>query len=59
MTNAAMDNVKEYYRLITEIDIGLVARQLLGARILREKARLLRCDSPDGGVHSAVHPDNV
>ncbi len=42
MTNAAMDNVKEYYRLITGIDIGLVTRELLGACILQENARLLR-----------------
>ena len=42
-----MDNVKEYYRLITEIDIGLVARELLGARILQENARLLQCDCPN------------
>jgi len=35
MARASMDNVKEYYRLITEIDIGLVARELLGARSRR------------------------
>ncbi|HEB84011.1 MAG TPA: DNA primase, partial [Bacteroidetes bacterium] len=47
MARASMDNVKEYYRLITEIDIGLVARELLGARILQENARLLQCDCPN------------
>jgi len=26
------NNVKEYYRLVTEVDIGLVARELLAGR---------------------------
>ena len=29
MSNATTNNVKEYYRLVTEVDIGLVARELL------------------------------
>jgi hypothetical protein len=30
------DNVREYYRRITEVDIGAVARELLGAHVLHE-----------------------
>ncbi|MHB9124595.1 MAG: CHC2 zinc finger domain-containing protein [Armatimonadota bacterium] len=41
------DNVKEYYHLITETDIGLVARELLGGRIVQESAQLLQCDCPN------------
>ncbi|MCL4553264.1 MAG: DNA primase [Candidatus Marsarchaeota archaeon] len=41
------DNVKEYYHLITEIDIGLVAKELLGGRIVQESAQLLQCDCPN------------
>ena len=47
MARASMDNVKEYYRLITEIDIGLVARELLGARIIQKNACLLQSDCPN------------
>jgi len=57
MTNAAMDNVKEYYRLITEIDIGLVARELLANRIVQESDRLLQCDCPNhkSNSHRSLH----
>jgi DNA primase len=41
------NNVKEYYRRITEIDIGLIARKLIGAHILHESDRLLQCDCPN------------
>ena len=57
MTNAAMDNVKEYYRLITEIDIGLVACELLANRIVQENNRLLQCDCPNhkSNSHRSLH----
>jgi DNA primase len=57
MTNTAMDNVKEYYRLITELDIGLVARELLGSRIQHESDRLLQCDCPrhQSQSHRSLH----
>ncbi|MCE5314036.1 MAG: CHC2 zinc finger domain-containing protein [Armatimonadota bacterium] len=40
------DNVKEYYHLVTEVDIGLVARELLGSRITQESGSTLYCDCP-------------
>ncbi len=33
------DNVWDYYRRITKIDIGAVARELLGTRVLHESDR--------------------
>jgi DNA primase len=41
------DNVKQYYQLITDIDIGLVARELLPGRIVQESERLIQCDCPN------------
>lgn len=41
-----MSDTKSYYRQITEVDIGLVARELLGDRITQESDRLLQCDCP-------------
>lgn len=41
------DNVKQYYHLITEIDIELVARELLGGRIVQESGKLIACDCPN------------
>jgi hypothetical protein len=40
MASERLDNVKEYYRRITEVDIGLIARELLGERITYESDRL-------------------
>lgn len=42
-----LSNVKDYYRRITEIDIGAVARELLGSRVVHESDRLLQCDCPN------------
>ncbi len=47
MSNTANGNVTEYYRQITEVDIGQVARELLGPRIVEENGRLLQCDCPN------------
>ena len=40
------DNVKQYYHLITETDIGQVARELLGGHIVQESGTTLYCDCP-------------
>jgi|GEM_PF-354723 len=50
-------NVKEYYRQITEIDIGLVARELLSHRIVQESDKLLQCDCPhhNSQSHCSLH----
>lgn len=42
-----LDNVKEYYRRITEVDIGLIARELLDDRIVHESDWLFVCDCPN------------
>ena len=47
MSNTPTGTVQEYYRQITEVDIGLVARELLGPRIVEENSRLLQCDCPN------------
>ena len=47
MSNTPTGNVTEYYRLVTEVDINLVARELLGPRITTETNRLLQCDCPN------------
>ncbi len=39
-------DVREYYRRVTEIDIGQVARELLGDRITQETGSRLECDCP-------------
>ena len=51
------DNVREYYRRITEVDIGMVARELLGAHVLHESDRLLQCDCPNHSSqsHRSLH----
>lgn len=44
MSMSGTDNVREYYRLITEMDIGDVARELLPGRITQESGQRLMCD---------------
>ncbi len=39
-------DAKRYYAQIREIEIGTIARQLLGGRITQEDSRLLQCDCP-------------
>ncbi len=46
MSNTPTGNVTEYYRQVTEVDIGQVARELLGPRITAETNGLLQCDCP-------------
>lgn len=40
-------DVHAYYRQITDVDIGEVARELLGGRIMQESDRTLFCDCPN------------
>jgi predicted P-loop ATPase len=40
-------DVHAYYRQITEIDIGAIARELLAGRIVEETPRTLFCDCPN------------
>jgi len=40
-------DVHAYYRQITEVDIGAIARELLGGRIVEETPRTLFCDCPN------------
>ena len=47
MSTTPTGNVQEYYRQVTEVDINLVARELLGPRIVEETGRLLQCDCPN------------
>ena len=54
---STVDNVREYYRLITELDIGEVARQLLPGRIIQETLQRLICDCPNhqSQSHRSLH----
>ena len=47
MTQREAGDVREYYRLITEVDIGDVARELLAGRIVEEAPARLFCDCPN------------
>ena len=47
MSMGGTDNVREYYRLVTEMDIGDVARELLPGRITQETGQRLMCDCPN------------
>ncbi len=57
MASEQSNNVKEYYRLVTGIDIGLVAREMLGGRIVQESPSLLQCDCPNhkSQSHRSLH----
>ena len=50
-------DVHTYYRQITEVDIGAIARELLGSRIKHESDRLLQCDCPHhkSQSHKSLH----
>ena len=47
MTRTSAGDVREYYRLITDVDIGRVARELLAERIVQEDDHRLHCDCPN------------
>lgn len=40
-------DVHAYYRQITDVDIGEIARELLGGRITQESRQTLQCDCPN------------
>ncbi|MCP4677621.1 MAG: toprim domain-containing protein [Deltaproteobacteria bacterium] len=46
MPKSTSIDVKNYYNRITEIDIGTVARDLIGDRITSEDKDVLKCDCP-------------
>jgi hypothetical protein len=50
-------DVHAYYRQITEIDIGAIARELLGARVTQESRHTLACDCPNHSSqsHRSLH----
>ncbi|GIW56259.1 MAG: hypothetical protein KatS3mg082_2663 [Nitrospiraceae bacterium] len=50
-------DVHAYYRQITELDIGEIARELLGGRIVEESPRTLFCDCPNHNSqsHRSLH----
>ncbi|MCK4414411.1 MAG: DNA primase [Candidatus Eisenbacteria sp.] len=39
-------DVSDYYRRVTDVDIGVIARELLGDRIVGESGQRLYCDCP-------------
>jgi len=46
-------DVKTYYRQITDVDIGSLAREMLGGRVIQESGATLFCDCPNH--HSQSH----
>ena len=56
MTAPAMD-VHTYYRQVTDIDIGQVARELLAGRITQESRQTIFCDCPNhrSQSHLSLH----
>ena len=50
-------DVHAYYRQITEIDIGEIARELLGVRITQDSRHTLSCDCPNHSSqsHRSLH----
>ena len=57
MTRMSAGDVREYYRRITDVDIGQVARELLAERIVQEDDHLLQCDCPhhQSSSHRSLH----
>ena len=56
-TGGLRADVREYYRQITDIDIGPMAREILAERIVQESDRLLQCDCPNhkSSSHRSLH----
>lgn len=50
-------DVHAYYRQVTDVDIGEIARELLGARITQESRQTLFCDCPNhrSQSHRSLH----
>ena len=56
-TTERANRVSDYYRQITQVDIGQIARELLGSRVEAESAQLLQCDCPHHASqsHRSLH----
>ena len=56
MTAPAVD-VHTYYRQVTDVDIGEIARELLGGRITQDSRQTLFCDCPNhrSQSHRSLH----
>ena len=54
---AALVDVHTYYRQVTDIDIGEIARELLAGRITQESRQTLFCDCPNhrSQSHRSLH----
>ena len=50
-------DVHAYYRQVTDVDIGEIARELLGARVIQEARQTLFCDCPNhrSQSHLSLH----
>ena len=50
-------DVQAYYRQITDVDIGEIARELLGGRITQDSRQTLFCDCPNhrSQSHQSLH----
>ena len=55
--SAATIDVHAYYRQVTDVDIGEIARELLAGRITQESAEHLFCDCPNhrSQSHRSLH----
>ena len=55
--NAAPVDVHAYYRQVTDIDIGEIARELLAGRVTQESRQTLLCDCPNhrSQSHRSLH----
>jgi DNA primase len=47
MSTPGLDGVAEYYRLVRELDIGQIAKELLPGKITVDSATTLQCDCPN------------
>ena len=50
-------DVQAYYRQITDVDIGEIARELLGGRVTQDSRQTLFCDCPNhrSQSHQSLH----
>ena len=53
----AQADVHAYYRQVTDVDIGEIARELLGGRVIQESRQTLFCDCPNhrSQSHRSLH----
>ena len=55
--NALPVDIHDYYRQVTDVDIGEIGRELLGGRITQESRQTLYCDCPNhrSQSHRSLH----